>query len=71
MKGERGRIQRPGRIYHFSVNGVDHAAFIWQLGKQFHGLIEGDPQVPLCTGRTARMVRDALQQWLVVRAAPT
>lgn len=59
------RVQRSGRIYHFSVNEVDHKAFIWQLGKQFHGRVEGAPHVPQCSGRTALEVRDALQQKLI------
>lgn len=70
MSSNSGRVQRQGRIYRFSIEGMDYAAFIWQLGKQFHGRIDGDPQVPHCTGRTALAVRDALQQWLVARDAP-
>jgi hypothetical protein len=69
MSSTFSRVQRPGRIYHFSVNGVDHTAFIRQLGKQFHGRIEGDPQAPLTTGRSASEVRDKLQQWLLARDA--
>ena len=70
MSSKFSRVQRPGRIYHFAVNGVDRTAFIWQLGKQFLGRIEGDPQAPLTTGRSASAVRDALQQRLIARDAP-
>ena len=70
MSLKNSRVQRSGHIYRFSVNGVDHAAFIWQLGKQFHGRIEGAPHVPHCTGRTALGVRNVLQQWLIDRDAP-
>ena len=70
MSAKFSHVQRPGRIYHFSLNGVDHVAFIWQLGKLFHGRIEGDQQVPLATGRSASVVRDMLQQWLIARDAP-
>ena len=66
MSTKYTRVQRSGRIYHFSVNEVDHKAFIWQLGKQFHGRVEGAPHVPHCTGRTALEVRDALQQKLLM-----
>ena len=60
-------VQRPGRTYHFSVNGVDYAAYVWQLGKQFLGRIEGDPQVPHSTGRSASAARDVLRHWLIAR----
>ena len=70
MSTKFSHVQRPGRVYHFSVNGVDHTAFIWQLGKQFHGRIEGDPQIPHTTGPSASAVRDVLQQRLVARDAP-
>jgi hypothetical protein len=69
MRNNRGRVQRQGQVYRFSINGMDYAAFIWQLGTQFRGRIEGNPQVPECTARTALAVRDALQLWLVTRAA--
>ena len=69
MSNTFGRVQRPGRIHHFSVNSVDHTAFICQLGKLFHGRIEGDPQAPLTTGRSASAVRDKLLQWLIARDA--
>jgi len=65
MKTRHGSIQRLGQIYRFSIDGTDYAAFIWQMGKQFRGRIEGHPQVPQYTGRTAVAVRDALQLWLV------
>jgi hypothetical protein len=70
MRSSSGHVQRRGRIYRFSIEGIDYAAFIWQLGKQFHGRIDGDPQVPHCSGRTALAVRDALQQWIVAHDAP-
>jgi hypothetical protein len=70
MASTRGRVQRSGRIYRFSIDGMEYAAFIWQLGKQFHGRIEGYPQIPITTARTALAVRDALQQSLTTRAAP-
>jgi len=69
MKNQPGRVLRQGRIYRFSIKGADYAAFIWQRGRQFRGRIDGNPQVPQCTGRTALAVRDALEQWLVTRAA--
>ena len=65
MAKRQGRVQRQGQIYRFSIDGTDYAAFIWQMGKQFRGRIEGHPQVPQYTGRTAVAVRDALQLWLV------
>jgi len=68
MKDRRGHVQRQGQIYRFSINGTDYAAFIWQLGKQFCGRIEGCPEVPQCTGRTALAVRDTLQMWLTTHA---
>lgn len=64
MSSDSGRAQRPGRIHHFSINGVEHTAFIRQLGKQFHGRIDGYPQAPLATGRSASAVRAMLQAWL-------
>ena len=67
MKSRQSRVQRQGQIYRFSINGMDYAAFIWQWGKQFRGRIDGAPQVPQCTGRTALAVRDALQLWLATR----
>jgi hypothetical protein len=69
MKTRQGRVQRQGQIYRFAINGADYAAFVWQLGTQFRGRIEDNPQVPQCTGRSALLVRDALQQWLVRHAA--
>lgn len=66
-KSNRGRVQRQGQIYRFTVAGIDYATFIWTLGVQFRGRVEGNPQVPEQTGRTALAVRDALQQWLIAR----
>jgi len=65
---QQGHVQRQGRIYRFSISGTDYAAFIWQFGTQFRGRVEGYPQVPQYTGRTALAVRDALQLWLTERA---
>jgi hypothetical protein len=64
MNNRRGRVQRTGKIYRFSIVGTEYAAFIWQFGKQFRGRIDGNPQVPECTAPTALAVRDALQLWL-------
>jgi len=65
MSSKQGHVQRQGRIYRFSIAETEYAAFIWQLGNQFCGRVEGKPQVPECTARTAPAVRDALKQWLV------
>jgi hypothetical protein len=69
MTTRQGRVQRKGQIYRFSVHGTEYAAFIWQHGTQFSGRIDGNPQVPQCTGRTALAVRDVLQQWLATQLA--
>jgi hypothetical protein len=69
MKNQRSRVQRLGQIYRFSIDGLDYAAFIWQFGVRFRGRVEGNPQVPECTGRTALAVRDALQLSLTTQAA--
>jgi len=69
-KNSRGRVQRQGQIYRFSVNGTDYAAFIWTFGVQFRGRLEGLPHAPQCTGRSPLAVRAALQEWLVARATP-
>lgn len=71
MKNIRGRVQRQGQIYRFSIAGTDYAAFIWQLGTQFRGRVEGHSQVPEQTARTALAVREALQQWLTSRSTST
>jgi hypothetical protein len=68
MRNQHNRIQRQGQIYRFSVNGAEYAAFIWQLGVQFQGRIEGQPQVPQCTGRSALAVRVALERELALHA---
>ena len=68
MKQQAARVQRHGRIYRFTIAENEYAAFIWQFGVQFRGRVEGNPQVPQCTGRTALAVRDALQLWLTERA---
>ncbi len=68
MKNWPIRTQRQGQIYRFSVAGTNYAAFIWQHGKQFSGRIEGNPEVPQYTRRTALEVRAALQLWLTTHA---
>ena len=70
MRSNRGRVQRQGQIYRFSINGTEYAAFIWQFGKQFQGRVEEHPHIPVSTARTALAVRDALQQSLAIQAAP-
>jgi hypothetical protein len=70
MKRNQGRVQRQGRVYRFSIDGREYAAFIWQVGKQFHGRIDGSPQVPHCIGQSALAVRDNLHHWLVAEDAP-
>ena len=69
MSNRQGRVQRQGRIYRFSIAGTEYAAFIWQQGVQFSERIDGNPQVPQCTGRTALAVCDALQQWFTLHPA--
>jgi hypothetical protein len=69
MSNRQGRVARQGRIYRFSIAGTEYAAFIWQQGAQFSGRIDGNPQVPQCTGRTALAVRDVLQQSLATQVA--
>lgn len=71
MKNIRGRVQRQGQIYRFSIAGTDHAAFIWQEGTRFRGRLEGNPQVPEQTGPTSLAVREALLKWLAARSAST
>ncbi|MBK9940203.1 MAG: hypothetical protein U0Z44_11750 [Kouleothrix sp.] len=68
-KSSRGRVQRQGQIYRFTIAGTAYATFIWQHGVLFRGRVEGNTQVPEQTGRTALAVRDALQQWLITRSA--
>jgi hypothetical protein len=69
MRSLQGRVQRQGQIYRFAIAGTDYAAFVWQIGTKFRGRVEGNPQVPEQTGRSALAVRDALQHWLVTRNA--
>ena len=69
--GSRGSVQRQGQIYRFTVAGTDYATFVWQHGVQFRGRVEGHPQVPEQTGRTALAVRDALQKLLITRGVST
>jgi len=68
MTNRQNRVQRQGRVYRFLIAGTEYAAFIWQSGKQFRGRIEGNPQVPQCTGRTAQAVLDMLQRGLAAHA---
>jgi hypothetical protein len=69
MANRKAQVQRQGQLYRFSIDETEYAAFVWQLGKRFCGRIEGNPQVPQCTGRTALAVRDALQKLLATRVA--
>ena len=63
------RVVRQGRVYRFTIDEQDYAAFIWQEGKRFHGRIERDPEAPQLTGVKALVVRDALRDWLVTAKA--
>ncbi len=65
MERRSKSVVRQGRIYRFMVEDVEYAAFIWQAGSQFRGRIEGNPQVPQQSARTALAVRDALSAWLL------
>jgi len=65
MSNRSGHVQRQGQVYRFSIEGTEYAAFVWALGTQFRGRIDGHPQVPECSGRTALAVRDALKHWLI------
>lgn len=69
MERRQGRIVRQGRIYRFKVDELEYAAFIWQVGRQFCGRVEENPQVPQQRARTALAVRDALYSWLVTAKA--
>jgi len=69
MRTRQKQIQRSGKIYRFSIGGTKYAAFVWQEGKQFCGRVEGNPDIPQCTGRTALAVRDALQLGLTPQIA--
>ncbi|KAB8140021.1 hypothetical protein F8S13_25420 [Chloroflexia bacterium SDU3-3] len=60
-------VHRAGRIYRFSINDIDYAAFIWQMGVQFRGRVEGHPEITQTTGRTALAVRDELQKLIVAQ----
>lgn len=64
MKERSARIVRKGRIYYFRIADVEYTAFIWNMGSQFCGRVEGQPQVPHLRGRTALAVRDMLCSWL-------
>ena len=65
MSNRSDHVQRQGRLYRFSIDGTDYAAFVWALGTQFRGRIDGHPQVPQCSGRTALAVCEALKLWLI------
>jgi hypothetical protein len=69
MRTRQKQVQRSGKIYRFSIDGTEYAAFVWQEGKQFCGRVEGNPNIPQCTGRTSLAVRDALQLVLTPHAA--
>jgi hypothetical protein len=69
MRNRQKHVQRQGKIYRFTIGGTEYMAFVWQEGKQFCGRVEGNPQVPQCTGRTALAVRDALQLGLAAHVA--
>lgn len=65
MERRYRRISRQGQIYRFTHNGADYAAFVWQVGKKFHGQLLDHPQVPHSMALTAIAARDALAKWLV------
>lgn len=71
MEKRQGSVTRQGRVYHFRINETDYSAFVWQVGQQFRGRVEGNNKVPQVTGRTALAVRDALHAWLVSAGTPT
>ena len=69
MGNRSGHIQRQGQVYRFSIEGTDYVAFVWALNSHFRGRIDGHPEVPECSGRTALAVRDALELWLITHPA--
>jgi len=60
MERRSKTVVRKGIIYHFTVEGMEYKAFIWQAGSQFCGRVNDNPQIAECAGRTAQAVRDAL-----------
>lgn len=60
MAKRSGTTERSGRVYRFTVDGKEYAAFIWQNGAQFRGRVDAHAHIPMCSGRTAITVRDAL-----------
>lgn len=60
MERRSGRVVRSGRVYRFTINEVEYAVFVWQVGSQFCGRVDGHPQVPEQKAHTALGVRDAL-----------
>jgi hypothetical protein len=68
MSNRSGHVQRQGQVYRFSIAGTDYIAFVWTLGTHFRGRIDGHPEVPECSGRTALAVRNALKLWLITHA---
>ncbi len=69
MSVQHKSIVRQGRIYRFTIDGTEYAAFIWQDGSQFSGRVEENPQVPQCKARTAVAVRNALSEWITTSGA--
>jgi len=65
MERRSSTVVRKGRIYHFTIDGTDYAAFIWQVKTHFCGRIEGNPHVPECQARTALDVCNALSASLI------
>jgi hypothetical protein len=69
MQTKQSRVKRQGQIYRFVIAETEYAVFVWQMGLRFRGRVEGNPQVPEQSGRTALAVRDALQQQLIIQNA--
>lgn len=70
MAKQQASIQRKGRIYHFTVNEKEYAAFVWEVGKQFRGRVEGQTHVPEQTATTALAVRQRLHNWIATNTTP-
>lgn len=69
MERRSKTVVRKGSMYHFTIEGVEYSAFIWQAGSQFCGRINGNPHIAECHGRTAQAVRDALALSLTATSA--
>ncbi|HWQ13230.1 MAG TPA: hypothetical protein VNL77_10540 [Roseiflexaceae bacterium] len=65
MKPRAKSSVRKGRVYRFTIEGTEYAAFIWQVGKQFRGCLDDQPQAPEQRGTTAAAVCAALSAWLL------